>query len=105
MNWYKKAQEDWIYHNTSIKNLPDIKNNGMDAGSFSYRPIDFGGDIWIATRRSVLPNRTQEHEYGKDKRGTVIAIEPPWDDFVIKPEDLYLADRRGKILGKLNELV
>jgi hypothetical protein len=102
MNWYKKAQEiQWVYHNTRKENLPGIKETGLEAGSFSNRPINFGGDIWLAVSRSIFPDKTQEHEYGRDKKGTIIAIEPPYGNFIVKPEDLYLADKKGKILGKL----
>ena len=101
MNWYKKAQNySWIYHNTKKEYLESIKQNGLEAGSFSTKPIDFGGDIWIAIQNNILPERTQSHQYG-----SVTAIEPAWDNFVISPENIYIASKSGKILGALNELV
>jgi len=104
MNWYKiaqlKPQSKWVYHNTKKEFLPAIKTEGLSAGSFSDKPIDFGGDVWLAVERSILPERTQEHNYGK-----VRAIEPAWDDFVISSDLIYVSDKKGKIIGNLNELV
>lgn len=54
----------------------------------------------MAVDRDILPENTQEHQYGE-----VIAIEPGYDNFVIDPSLLYLADHRGRILGPLSEAV
>jgi len=101
MNWYKKAQKNielsqWVYHNTKSEFLEQIKKEGLVQGSFSNKPIDMGGDIWLAIDKKILPTKTQEHQYG-----SVTAIEPAWNNFIIEPDKLYLANKRGKILGRL----
>ena len=100
MNWYKKAQTQWVYHNTKTEFLSGIKSEGLTAGSFATKPIAVFGDIWLAVDRNIFPPNAQQHQYGN-----VTAIEPNWDDFSISPDLIYIATKRGKILGKLNELV
>ena len=86
---------DLVYHNTKSEFLDAIKKEGLTAGTFSTRPIDFGGDIWLAIDESLL-GKTQNHQYGN-----VIALEPNWDKLVVPKESIFLSNRNGKILGKL----
>ena len=52
-----------LYHNTSRKFLESIRKSGLTAGSFSDKPIDFGGDVWLAVDQSKLKG-AQVHQYG-----------------------------------------
>ena len=78
----------------------------MNAGSFSDRPIDFGGDTWIAVRKSDLP-KYQEHSYGK-----AVSFEPGYETGLdaegfpilesIPTDKIYIADKSGRLTGRLN---
>jgi hypothetical protein len=94
----------FIYHNTNSILLPEIAREGLAGGSFGARPVDFGGDVWLAVRPEDLRGTVETHQYGG-----VLAYEPVWDDPIegaevcppIPPERIYLANKRGKILGRL----
>lgn len=100
----KTAQKNsFVYHNTKRELLPAIAQEGLTAGTFTYRPYSFTGDVWLATEKSNLKN-IQEHQYGGD-----IAIESQWeDDFgeqfnIIPPEKLFLVDKKGKIITRMDQ--
>ena len=84
-----------VYHNTRSEFLDQIKEEGLSAGTFSTRPIDFGGDVWLAVEESALGS-TQNHQYGN-----VIALEPNWSNLVIQKENIFLVNKNGKMIGKL----
>jgi hypothetical protein len=84
-----------VYHNTKREFVDAIKVDGLTGGTFSTRPIDFGGDIWLAVDENVL-GKYQSHQYGQ-----VVALEPNWDELVIHPDNIFLADKKGKVVGKL----
>jgi hypothetical protein len=71
-------QNPWVYHNTNA--VDEIRSNGLDAGSFSSAPIDFGKRHWIAVRLRDLPgfedgpNGRNAHDYGG-----VTSYEPHWE--------------------------
>lgn len=70
------AKKQWWYHNTTKEAWERIQLEGLDAGSFSERPIDFGGDVWIKVRESDIPihdSLPSQHQYGD-----VVALEPCW---------------------------
>jgi len=90
-----EISKNWVYHNTKSDFLYDIIKEGFVQGSFSDRPIDFGGDVWLAVDKNILPSNIQEHQYGN-----AIAIELP-GGFIISPDQLYLATKKGKIIRKL----
>ncbi|MDQ3920211.1 MAG: 2'-5' RNA ligase family protein, partial [Acidobacteriota bacterium] len=111
---FKRGQwlpPDFVYHNTSREAVDAIEREGMDQGSFSDRPIKFGGDSWIAVRRGDLPD-PQEHTYGNAK-----AIEPSYefknydnpDDpsayslgrHTIPADKFYLVDKKGRVIRQL----
>ncbi len=120
MNWFKKSQQNtqWLYHNTKKEYLDDIKKHGLTAGSFSDKPIDFGGDIWLAINIKDLPQGEQTHS---QPYGNVISYEPSYvkkdewgeelqDDegfpleVPISPSKIFVADKKGKIIKPLLEL-
>ena len=94
---------DWVYHNTTEVNLAGIQAEGMEAGSFAERPIDFCGHrVWLAVRKADLaPFNT--HDYGG-----VLAYEPTWEvwdkDFLKKerrriPSELLVrVNSRGRVV-------
>jgi len=84
-----------VYHNTSHEFLDQIRQEGLTAGTFSTRPIDFGEDTWLAVEESDL-GETQNHQYGN-----VIALEPNWDNLVIPKEKIFLVNKSGKVIGNL----
>lgn len=102
----KKLPTGFVYHNTRGSELDAIAQEGMTAGSFSKRPIDFGGDSWIAVRRDDISGSIQEHPYGAE-----VALEPTWGEAApgysqtmpIPPDRLYLVDRNGRLIRKLSE--
>jgi hypothetical protein len=119
VNWYKKTQinKTWLYHNTRKEYLDDIKKYGLTAGSFSDKPIDFGGDIWLAVNIKDLPQAegTPSHSYGN-----AISYEPSyikkneWGEELqdnegfplessIPPSVIFVADKKGKIIRPLLE--
>ncbi len=113
----KQAQQNitWLYHNTKREYLDDIKKHGLTAGAFSDRPIDFGGDIWLAINIKDLPQaeQTDSHPYGN-----VISYEPSyiqkneWGEELqdnegfpleisIPPSKIFIANKKGKIIKPL----
>ena len=91
-----------VYHNTKSEFLPAIKREGLTSGSFSDAPIDFGGDVWLAVDEDLLIDKDISIDRQKHQYGGVIALEPKWDSGrVVRPEDIYMANKWGKILGKL----
>ncbi len=118
-----KTPVDLVYHNTKSQYLDDIKREGLDAGSFASRPIDFGGDVWLAVSKADLPNY-QEHQYG-----AATALEPAWEytkypavyDDVQKKEvedlsadgelarhnvpadKIFVVTKRGRVIAKLSD--
>jgi hypothetical protein len=101
----QRLPADYVYHNTKASALADIEQGGLTAGAFSDRPIDFGGDVWVAVRKSDLPD-LQTHDYGG-----VPAHEPNYvtgydaDGFPIErpipPARLYLTDKQGRVIRPL----
>jgi RNA polymerase sigma factor (sigma-70 family) len=95
----------YVYHNTNREAVESIGREGMDAGSFSHRPIDFGGDTHLAVHRQDLPE-FQEHQYGK-----VTAFEPRWQigqdeqgypvTAKVAPHKIHVVDARGRFLRTL----
>ena len=76
---------DWVFHNCSPEVAAAIMMEGMDAGSFADRPIDFGRKAWVAAPRSAVAPYS-EHQYGE-----AIAIEPTYE---VWKTDLTGKDRR-----------
>lgn len=99
MKMYRIA--NLVFHNTKKDFLGVIKSEGLTAGTFSDRPIDFGGDVWLAVEETIL-GKTQKHQYGD-----VMAIEPRWEGeqgetvLTVPPEMIFLVNKNGRILGKL----
>lgn len=101
----QKLPAEYVYHNTRGEQLREIEEAGFNAGAFSERPIDFGGDVWIAARKADLPN-VQTHDYGG-----VQAFEPNFvsgydaEGFPIEqalePAKLFLVDKRGRVIRQL----
>ena len=72
MNWYKRAQslqvgkklpKGWVYHHAQEESIPFIEKEGLERGSFTYRPgFEFygGSEVWIAARiediKKLLPD-------------------------------------------------
>ena len=100
-----KLPAGFVYHNLGAEALAAIEQEGMNAGSFADRPIDFGGDRWVAVRMTDLP-RVQSHQYGE-----AMAHEPGWEREldaagnpvldVVAPHLLYEVDKRGRVKRKL----
>jgi predicted nucleotidyltransferase/8-oxo-dGTP pyrophosphatase MutT (NUDIX family) len=90
----------YVYHNCWARDLPSIAAEGMDAGSFSDRPCDFGRDAWVAVRRKDFPEVIEQHQYG-----SVIAYEPAYNGMAIPPSAIMLSTRRGRIVGPLADNV
>ena len=73
-----KLENPWVYHNTDA--VDEIRSKGLDAGSFSSAPIDFGKRYWIAVLLGDLPGFEDGpsdrncHEYGG-----ITAYEPSWE--------------------------
>ncbi len=103
----EKLGNDYVFHNTNKDALAGIEKEGMSAGSFSDKPIDFGGDSWIAIRRDRLGD-FQQQTYGK-----VTSLEPTWEIGtnpdgtpiyrMISPNDLVLVDKNGKVIRTLGQ--
>ena len=55
--------DGYVFHNTRSEFLPAIRREGLTAGTFSDRPVAFGGDVWLAVRVSDLPPLAS-HSYG-----------------------------------------
>ncbi len=101
----ESSENPWVFHNTTQQALAQIRTEGMTNGSFAIRPIRFGGDVWLAVRRSDLPKPVQEHDYGG-----AWTYEPSWEPTtdsstwqVIPADRIYLATARGRIIGPINE--
>lgn len=102
----KPLGKEYVFHNTSKAALDAILTEGMDAGTFSRKPIDFGGDVWIAVKESDLPGY-QEHDYGG-----VPALETNWERReyegdkvklarnVISPDKIIVVDKKGRPIGE-----
>lgn len=86
----------WVFHNTTPEAIAQIVQEGMDAGSFAERPIDFGRKAWLAVRKTDLaPYST--HQYGG-----VLAYEPTWE---VWDKDFLKKERRNlpaSILVRVN---
>lgn len=63
----------YVFHNTSLGTLSSILQEGLTAGSFTRKPIDFGQNTWIAVPERYLPEY-QEHDYAGAR-----ALEPNWE--------------------------
>lgn len=79
-----KLENPWVYHNTDA--VDEIRSKGLDAGSFSSAPIDFGKRYWLAVRLCDLPGfgSGDGFEEGPSDRnchtyGGVTAYEPRWE--------------------------
>ena len=86
----------YVYHNCWARDLPAIAREGMDAGSFSDRPLDFGRDAWVAVRRRDFPGVIEQHQYGD-----VVAYEPVYNGAVVPAGSIMLSTRRGRVVGPL----
>jgi GNAT superfamily N-acetyltransferase len=108
-----RLDDSYVFHNTRSSFLPAIESKGLQAGSFADRPIDFGGDIWIAVKKSDLPyklNNLESHSYGEHT-----AFEPYWEQgydeqgniitHTVPPEKLLLVNKHGKIIRRLGRPV
>lgn len=107
-----KLGAEWVYHNARRADLPQIMADGLNAGSFAAKPIDFGRDIWIAARIEDLPP-CATHPYGD-----VLAYEPTWEVQPHEPgyvagevtcrsvpiDKLIAVDRRGRVIGPLHKI-
>lgn len=100
-------KEKYVYHNTKSEFLPNIIKEGLTAGSFSDKPIQVFGDIWLAVKLSDLPS------YNIHNYGGVNAYEPTWEigedlegypiTESIPSEKIYRVNKNGKILGRLTK--
>jgi hypothetical protein len=89
---------DFVYHNTTKDAFEIIQKEGFSQGSFSNQPIDFGGNVWIATRKSNLPD-VQSHKVGNRidyEPGDKLGNNP------ITPNRLFLVDKRGRVIRQLD---
>jgi len=92
-----KLGPEYVYHNTKSESLAVIEREGFDAGAFSDRPIDFGGDVWIAARKSDLPN-VQTHRVG-----TRTDFETSFENMrPLGAEKLLLVDKDGRVIRSLD---
>lgn len=95
---------DWVFHNCTPEVAEAIMRDGMDAGSFADRPIDFGRKAWVAAPRSAVQPYS-EHQYG-----ACIAVEPHWEpwneDFTAKVRRTIAAEcfvrvnSRGRVIRR-----
>ena len=109
----KGLGSDYVFHNTKREFLPQIEKEGLIAGSFATKPIDFGGDVWIAVRKSDLPLNFDNLALHEHQYGDVVAIEPTWEygldsennvlSRVVAPEKLILVNQKGKFIRRLRE--
>lgn len=105
----QRGGSGWVFHNTSSAHAADILQNGMNAGSFSDRPIAFGGDAWVAVPLDNV-GWYSAHSYGN-----CIAVEPHYtrdlnNDPLGKDEDglpIYrritgavAVDRHGRVVDE-----
>jgi hypothetical protein len=108
---------DLVYHNTRSTNLEAIKREGLEAGSFSNKPIDFGGDVWLAVSKADLP-KLDEYQYGDatayDPRYEYMQYEKDENGFcigeitkarhVIPADKIYVVTKRGRVVSKLSDI-
>jgi hypothetical protein len=103
-----KLGNEYVYHNTEKSFLDGIKKEGLTHGEFSNKPIDVGGDIWLAVKKSDLPGPVREFEYGN-----VIAYLPKWEMGLDKDgypihtsiplDKIILVNKKGMVISNLKE--
>jgi hypothetical protein len=94
-----EKDDRWVFHNTKSAYLDEIRQEGLVSGSFAEKPIDFGGDVWLAIKLSDLPGQVGAHEYGGS-----IAFEWNSKNGPISPNKLYLATKRGAVKQNLSTM-
>jgi hypothetical protein len=91
----KSLGSDYVFHNTHSKDIKSIMEEGLTQGSFSEKPIDYGGDTWIAVKKSDLPN-AQVHDVDGVKWYEPANLEAN----PVTGDKIIIVDKKGRPTGK-----